>query len=69
MGYDNQHRGYRLYQPSSHAIFVSRDVKFNELLEESASYVNLDEDDDSSVAPNWLDVNVDLSPKDQNSLT
>jgi len=48
---------------------VSRDVKFNELSEDSASYDNLDEGDDSSVAPNWLDVSVDLSPKEQNSPT
>jgi len=51
VGYDNQHRGYMLYQPFARAIFVSRDVKFNELLEESASYENLDKDDDPYIAP------------------
>jgi len=69
IGYDNQHRGYMLYQPFARAIFVSRDVKFNELPKESTSCENLDKYDDSSIAPNWMDVNVDFSPKEQNSLT
>jgi len=69
VGYDNQHRGYKLYQPSSRVIFLSRDVKFNELPEYSPSYENLDEGDNSFISPNWLDVSVDLSPKEQNSPT
>jgi len=48
---------------------MSRDEIFNELLEESASCENLDEIDDSSIAPNWMDVSVDMSPKEQNSPT
>jgi len=63
------HRGYRLYQPSFIVVFVSRDVKFNELPEESISCENLNEGDDYFVAPNWMDVNVDISLKEQNSPT
>jgi len=51
MGYESQHRGYSLYSPSYKGVFISRDVKFNELLEESASNENVDDLDDSSVAP------------------
>ena len=51
VGYDNQHRGYRLYSPSYRGVFVSRDVKFNELPVESTSNEDDDDLDDSSVAP------------------
>ena len=30
VGYDSEHKGYRLYTPSSHSIFISRDVEFLE---------------------------------------
>lgn len=30
MGYDDQRKGYRLYDPSVEDVFTSRDVKFNE---------------------------------------
>ena len=52
-----------LYQTSSYVVFMSRNVKFNELPEESASCENFDEGDDSFVAPNWLYVSMDLPPK------
>jgi len=58
---DSQHRGYRLYSPSSKAMFILRDVKFNELPKKSTCYEDMDDLDDSSVAPNWLDVSVDKS--------
>jgi len=64
MGYENQQKGYKLYQPSSRVVFVSRDVKFNKIFEDSTSCENLDECDNSSIAPNWMDVNVDMSPKE-----
>ena len=69
MGYDNQHRGYRLYSPSYRGVFISRDVKFNELPIESTSNEDDDDLDDSSVTPNWLDINSDKSSQQQNSLT
>jgi len=52
VGYDSQHRGYRLYSPSYRAIFISKDVKFNELPTESTSNEDVDDLDDSFVAPN-----------------
>ena len=52
MGYDNQHRGYKLYSSSYKAIFISRDVKFNELSTEPAANEDDDDLDDSFVAPN-----------------
>ena len=60
MGYDNQHRGYRLYSPSYRGVFISRDVKFNELPTEPTTNEDVD---DSSIAPNWLDINSDKSPQ------
>ena len=30
VGYDDQRKGYRLYDPSVEDVFTSRDVKFNE---------------------------------------
>lgn len=62
MGYYSQHRGYKLYSPSSKAVFISRDVKFNEIHKEYIFYKYLDDLDDSYTRPNWLDVNVDKSP-------
>lgn len=49
---DSEHKGYRLYSPSYKAVFLLRDVKFNEIPKEVASYEDLDNDDDSFVAPN-----------------
>ena len=66
MGYENQHRGYRLYSPSYKAVLVSRDVKFNELSKESTSKDDVDDPKDSSVASSWLDIDVDKSPQEQN---
>jgi len=37
LGYDSHHRGYRIYSPSYKSVFISRDVKFNELPKEFAS--------------------------------
>jgi len=62
VGYDNQHIGYRIYSPYSIAEFISRDVNFNELIEESASYEGLNDLDESFVSSNWLDVIIDKSP-------
>ena len=59
MDYDNKHRGYMLYSPSYKGVFISKDVKFNELPIESASNEDVDDLDDSSIAPNWLDINLD----------
>jgi len=52
VGYDNKHQGYMLYQPSTRAVFMSRDVKFDELPNESISSDHRNDDDDSSIAPN-----------------
>ena len=51
VGYDSQHRGYRLYSPSYKAMLVSRDVKFNELTDDSTSKEDVVDLKDSSVAP------------------
>lgn len=51
MGYDNQHWGYKLYFSSYKLVFILRDVKFNELPKETASYKNLDDDVDSFITP------------------
>jgi len=51
MGYDNQHRGYRLYSPSYKVMLVSRDVKFNELPYDSTSKEDVADLEESSVAP------------------
>jgi len=69
VGYDNQHRGYKLYSPSFKGVFVPRDVKFNELLEESTSNEDVDDSNNLSVAPNWLDIDASKSPQEQNSST
>ena len=69
MGYDNQHRGYKLYSPSYRAIFVSRDAKFNELPSEFASNEDVDDFDDSSIPSTWLDINSNKSPQEKNSST
>ena len=58
VGYDNQHRGYRLYSSSHKIVFISRDVKFNELSEDTTSHAEVSDTNDSSPAPNWLDDNV-----------
>jgi len=63
VGYDSQHRGYKLYSPSYKDVFVSRDVKFNELLEEFSSNEDVDDLEDSSIAPSWLDFDLDKSPQ------
>jgi len=52
LGYDNQHRRYKLYSPSYKGVLLSRDVKFNELPIESTSNEDVDDLDDSFVAPN-----------------
>ena len=62
MDYDSQHRGYRIYSPSYKAMFISRDVKFNELPKESTSNEDVDVPEDSLVSPSWLDIDVDKSP-------
>ena len=64
MGYDNQHRGYRLFSLSHRAVFISRDVKFNELPTKFAFNEDVDDLDDSSIASNWLDINLDKSPQE-----
>lgn len=61
VNYDNQHRGYRLYLPSLRVVFVSRDVMFNEIPKEFVYYEDVDDVDDSSITPNWMDINVNLS--------
>ena len=68
MGYDSQHRDYILYSPSYKVVLVSRDVKFNELPDNSTSKEDVDLED-SSVAPSWLDLDVYKSPYEQNSPT
>jgi len=50
-------------------MFISKDVKFNELLEESTSNEDVDDLENSSVAPSWLDINLNKSPHEQNSPT
>jgi len=69
VGYDSQHRGYRLYSPSYKVMFISRDVKFNELSKDSTSKEDIDDPEDPSVAPSWLDIDIDKSPYGQNSST
>jgi len=69
VGYDSQHRGYRIYSPSFRVVFVSMDVKFNELPKEFASNEDVNDPDESSATPNWLDIDVDKSPQEQNSPT
>ena len=51
-----------LYSPSYRGVFISRDVKFNELPVESDSIKDVDDLDASYVAPNWLDINSNKSP-------
>jgi len=51
VGYEIQHRGYRLYSPFSRVVFFLRDIKFNELSKES-TFEDLDYLDDSSITPN-----------------
>jgi len=67
MGYNSQQKGYKIYSLSSKVVFVSIDVKFNELLEEFVE--DLDDFDDSYIAPNWMDISVDMSHQVKNSLT
>jgi len=43
-------------------MFVSRDVKFNELLEESTSNEDVDDLDVSLATLIWLNINVDKKP-------
>ena len=62
VGYDSQHRGYRLYSPSYKVVFVSRDVKFNELPKDSTSKEDVDDLKEPLVAPSWLDIDVNKSP-------
>ena len=50
--YDNHHRVYRLYSPSFRGVFISRDVKFNELPIELTSNEDDHDLDDSSITPN-----------------
>ena len=69
VGYDSQHKGYRLYSPSYKAVLVSRDVKFNELPFDSTSKEDVVDPEDSSVTPSWLDFDGDKSPQEQNSPT
>jgi len=52
MGYYSQRRGYKLYSPSYRAVFILRDVKFNELPIESTSNEDVDDLDDFSIALN-----------------
>ena len=42
-------------------MFISRDVKFNELLKEMTSHAEVFDLDDSSLTHNWLDDNVEKS--------
>ena len=69
MGYDNQHKWYKLYFPSYRRVFISKDVNFNEFSIESASNEDVDDLDDSFVAPNQLDINSDKSTHEQSSST
>jgi len=62
VGYESQHRGYRLYSPSYKAVLVSRDVKFNELPFDSTSKKDVVNPKDSSDAPSWLVFDGDKSP-------
>ena len=43
-------------------MFISKDVKFNELSKESSSNEDVDDLEDSLVAPSWLDIDVENSP-------
>jgi len=54
-------KGYKLYSPSYKVVFISRDVKFNELPKKSASNEDVNDPDDSPVAPSWLDIDIDKS--------
>ena len=67
IGYNSQHRGYKLHSSSHKVVFISRDVKFNELLEEMTSHVKVFDSNDSSLTPNWLDDNAEKSSQEQNS--
>ena len=58
-----------MYSPSYKAIFISRDVKFNELPIESTSNEDVHDLDDSSIAHSWLDINIEKSPQEKNSPT
>lgn len=66
VGNDSHHKGYRLYSPSIKAVIISRDVKFNEVLDGSSSSEFFK---DSSKIPKWLDISSDKSPQEQNSST
>jgi len=50
-------------------VFILRDTKLNELLEEYPSCEDLDYHDDSFIAPNYMDINMDKSPQEKNSPT
>ena len=50
-----------MYSPSYRVVFISKDVKFNELPIKMTSNEDDDDLDDSSVAPNWLDINSNKS--------
>ena len=52
MGYGNQHRGYMLYSPYYRVVFISKDIKFNELPTEFVSNEDDDDLDHSFVVPN-----------------
>lgn len=69
LGYDNQHRTYKLYPSSSKAVFISRDVKFNDLLGESISYKDLNDLEDFSLINNYIDISMHKSPREKSSPT
>jgi len=62
VGYKSQYRGYMIYSPSSKVVFISRDVKINELLKEFISYEDM-YDFEFYITPKWMDINVDKSPQ------
>jgi len=62
VSYESQHRGYMIYSPSYKAMFISKDVKFNELPEDSTSKEDVDDPEDPSVVCSWLDLDVHKSP-------